>query len=266
MAVARGFGIAGALADEIAVELAIAAESAGYQSFWANDTPSGDGLATLAAVAKRTSTIGLGVGVIPIDRIPAERIAERTHDLNLPEDRLIVGIGSGGLTSGAVAAVESAARLLDAKLTAKVVVGSLGPRMCEVGGRSSDGVLLNWLTPSYLPLLADRARNEAKNAGRQNPWIAAYVRVALAGPAQRRLIEESDRYASYPQYAAHFDRMKVQAIETSSSGTPKEIQAGLNAYPDDADEIVVRAISADETLDAYLELLHAAAPMSIRSR
>jgi hypothetical protein len=43
MAAARGFGVAGALDHRIVAEVAAAAEAAGYASFWANDTPGGDG-------------------------------------------------------------------------------------------------------------------------------------------------------------------------------------------------------------------------------
>ena len=262
MTVPRGFGIAGALDHAIAARLAAAAEAAGYQTFWANDTPGGDGLSSLAAAANEAKRIALGVGVIPIDRVPASRIIERVRELELPEERLILGIGSGGLKAGARAAVERAALELRESLTARIVVGALGPRMCEVGGKAAAGVLLNWLTPDYMPYLAKLTYREAERNGRPRPRIAAYVRAALAGPAVDRLRSECERYASYPQYAAHFARMGVQAIETSVYGDEKAIQRGLAAFPADADEVVVRAIAADESLEAYLALLQAAAPHS----
>src|SRR6185295_17205323 len=108
----RGFGIAGALDIEVAARLAEAAEAAGYASFWANDTPGGDGLASLAAAAKRTTRIKLGVGVIPIDRSPAEQIASHVKELGLPEDRLLLGIGSGGLAKETVEQTAAAAEKL----------------------------------------------------------------------------------------------------------------------------------------------------------
>lgn len=260
MTVPRGFGVAGALDHAIAARLAAEAETAGYQTFWANDTPGGDGLASLAAAAEQAERIALGVGVIPIDRVPAKTIAERVRELGLPDDRLILGIGSGALKAGARAAVEEAARELRDSLKARVVVGALGPRMCEVGGRAADGVLLNWLTPGYLPELVELTRREAARNSRPRPWISAYVRVALDGPAVERLRSESERYASYPQYAAHFERMGVEAIKTSVFGDEAAIQRGLAAYPAETDEVVVRAIAADETYDAYFSLLKAAAP------
>jgi hypothetical protein len=75
-----------------------------------------------------------------------------------------------------------------------------------------------------------------------------------------KLRAEAERYATYPQYAAHFERMGARAIETCVYGNPAQIQSGLQAFPAQTDEVVVRAIAADETLDAYLDVLRAAAP------
>jgi len=260
MAIARGFGIAGAVDHQVAARLAVAAEAAGFATFWANDTPGGDGLGSLAAAAAVTTSIQLGVGVIPIDRQPGDVIARRVIELHLPQDRVILGIGSGGLVHGARDAVRVGALLLRERLSATIVVGALGPRMCEIAGEVADGVLLNWLTPDYMPVLAEITRGAAEQAGRPAPWIGAYVRVALDGPAIDRLEEESARYASYPQYAAHFERMGVPAIGTCAMGNSSQIQFGLNAFAFGADEIVVRAIASAETENAYLELLQAAAP------
>jgi len=54
---ARGFGVAGALDHEIIKELAPAAERSGFATFWANDTPNGDGLASLRAAADGIKSI-----------------------------------------------------------------------------------------------------------------------------------------------------------------------------------------------------------------
>lgn len=257
---ARGFGVAGALDTSIVARLAREAEQAGYATFWANDTPNGDGLVALAAAMKATSTIGLGVGVIPVDRKPADAIAAQVVALELPQDRLTIGIGSGGLRQGALAAVRAAADELRERLSARVVVGALGPRMCELGGEAADGVLLNWLTPTYFPTLARVTKDGARKSSRPQPWLGAYVRVALSGPAEARLAAEAARYERFPAYAAHFQRMGVRALETCVTGEPADIDAGLNAFPPDADEVIVRAIAAEETLDAYLDVLNAGAP------
>jgi alkanesulfonate monooxygenase SsuD/methylene tetrahydromethanopterin reductase-like flavin-dependent oxidoreductase (luciferase family) len=66
MPTTRGLGIAGSLDYRIVEQVASTVEKAGYSSFWANDTPGGEGLASLAAAARVTDIIDLGVGVIPV--------------------------------------------------------------------------------------------------------------------------------------------------------------------------------------------------------
>src|SRR5215204_6193052 len=260
-----GFGVAGALDHAIVAELARAAEKAKFSSFWANDTPNGDGLAALAAAQRQTSSIRLGVGVIPVDRKPATDIAAQIEHLDLDPARLIVGIGSGGLTVGAIDSVRANALELRRVTPATVVVGALGPRMCDVGGEAADGVLLNWLTPAQFEGSATQVRAVAAAAGRSAPYVGAYVRVALDGPAAERVGEEAARYEGYPAYAAHFARMGVRAFETCVVGTRYQIADGLRAYSKSAGEVIVRAIAAEETLDAYLALMVAAAPTGIKS-
>jgi alkanesulfonate monooxygenase SsuD/methylene tetrahydromethanopterin reductase-like flavin-dependent oxidoreductase (luciferase family) len=257
---ARGFGVAGALPAEIVMLLASAAESGGYRTFWVNDTPNGDGLAKLQAAASVTSTIRLGVGVIPLDRQPADVIARRVVELGLPQERLSLGIGSGGPTD-ALKRTGDGAILLQEKLRAEVIIGALGPRMCALAGSHSHGVLLNWLTPAYVEPSAKIVIEAAEQAGRLEPKIYGYVRTALGPDAQAVFLSEAAKYASYPAYAANFERMGTPAEGTAVTGdTPAEIQAGLAKYSTVLDETVVRAITGAETGEAYLELLTAAAP------
>src|SRR5918997_881586 len=122
----RGFGVAGALPHEVIRALAPAAEAAGYHTFWVNDTPHGDGLASLRAAAEVTSQIQLGVGVIPLDRQPADVIARRVNELSLPQQRLVVGIGSGN-QQGGLARVQKGAATLEERLGGPVVGGAPGP-------------------------------------------------------------------------------------------------------------------------------------------
>ena len=255
----RGFGVAGALAADIVRQLAPAAEAAGYATFWTNDTPDGDGLAALREAAAVTERIGLGVGVIPLDRQNPEAIAARIAKLGLPEDRLTVGVGSGA-AGGGLARVREGAIALRGMTGARVVVGALGPRMTELAGEVADGVLLNWLTPSYAEGSVAATRKAAAGAGRPTPLVAGYVRVALGDPARHRLAAEAVRYEGYPAYAAHFARMGAGALATTvTADDPTAIAPALAAYAH-FDETVVRAIAAEDTAAAYLALLHAASP------
>ena len=256
----RGFGVAGALPLDVIRTLAPAAQAAGYQSFWVNDTPQGDGLAALHAAAEATSEIRLGVGVIPLDRQPAETIGRRVVELRLPQDRLIVGIGSGN-RNGGLARVKVGAAILERMLEAPIVVGALGPNMCGFAGSAADGVLLNWLTAECVAPSAAIVDEAAREAGRPRPLITGYVRTVFGPGARDVFAEEAGRYGSYPAYAANFARMGTPAEGTAVIGdTADEIQVGLASFTSVLDETVVRAITGEESVEAYLALLEAAAP------
>lgn len=244
----------------LVAELARAAEAAGYRTFWVNDTPDGDGLAALAVAAGATRTIRLGVGVIPLDRQPPERIADRVVELGIPEERLTLGVGSGGAPGG-VARVETGVAALRERISASIVVGALGPRMCRLAGERADGVLLNWLTPAHARQSAAWVAKAAAAANRVPPRVDGYVRAALGGPAMERLRVEGERYAGIPAYAAHFSRMGVVPIATGAAAAEAEMIADLLApFSAVLDETVVRAVVPEETAEAYRRLLEAAAP------
>ena len=256
----RGFGVAGALPHDIIRTVAAAAEAAGYHTFWVNDTPHGDGLASLRAAAEVTTQIQLGVGVIPLDRQSPEVIAQRIDELGLPQQRLIVGVGSGN-HQGGLARVREGAATLEQRLEAPIVVGALGPNMCALAGRSADGVLLNWLTAEYVAPSAAIVTTAARDASRPRPLILGYVRTVYGSGAREVFAEEAGRYARYPAYAANFVRMGTPAEATAVIGdTPAEIQTGLASFTAELDETVVRAITGEESAEAYIALLEAAAP------
>lgn len=253
----RGIGVAGALDHAVVRKIAPEIERLGYATFWANDTPGGDGLASLSAAASVTSSIRLGVGVIAVDRVPASAILARIDELGLPRERLIAGIGSGGTRKGSLELIRANATTLR-EAGIRVVVGALGPKMVALSGEIADGALLNWLTPVAAARSVDELR--VASAGRTVEAIA-YVRTALADDARAKLESEALRYESFPQYGAHFERMGVRAIDTCVTGpTVAAVQAGLAGFDDIVDEVVARAIVADESAENYLELIRAAAP------
>ena len=255
----RGFGVAAAVDHDVIKEVAREAEQLGYSSFWCNDTPGSDGLAGLAAAASVTERIRLGVGVIPLDRSPAEVIARNVEALSLPVERLLLGVGSGGDRS--VDNVREGVRHLKDLVAAPVIVGALGPRMTRLSGESADGVLFNWQTPETARSSGQICRDGAEAAGRPRPLVMAYVRTALLPQADARLDVEAGRYARVPAYAAHFARMGVSARDTAVSGPDAvALQPQLAAHETALDEMIVRAITADDSAASILELLHACAP------
>jgi hypothetical protein len=101
----------------------------------------------------------------------------------------------------------------------------------------------------------------ARDARRPRPLILGYVRTVFGPGAREVFAEEAGRYGGYLAYAANFARMGTPAEATAVIGdTAAEIQAGLASFASELDETVVRAITGEESADAYLALLEAAAP------
>ncbi|WP_448255617.1 LLM class flavin-dependent oxidoreductase [Microbacterium aurum] len=87
-------GVAGSLGAEKIAQIAPVVEAHGFHALWVNDTPGADSLAGLASAARTTQHLTLATGVVPVACRPAGEIAAALGDL--PRERLVVGIGSGG--------------------------------------------------------------------------------------------------------------------------------------------------------------------------
>jgi alkanesulfonate monooxygenase SsuD/methylene tetrahydromethanopterin reductase-like flavin-dependent oxidoreductase (luciferase family) len=256
----RGFGLAAAVPQDVIVAAAAAVQERGYHSFWLNNPPGADALPPLGAVAARVAALWLGVGVIPLASRGPEEIVRGVRQHDLPLDRIYLGIGSGG-GPGGVERVARGIEVIRSGLDCPLVIGALGPKMCRLAGARGDGVLLNWLTPQFARRATAWVREGAEGAGRPRPRLLAYVRVALGDAALSRLRREAASYEAIPQYAAHFARMGASGLDTAvAGGTAAELQEGLAAWNGVVDEVVVRAITASDTLGDVRALLDAAAP------
>ncbi len=258
----RGIGLAAAVPAEVIRSAALAAQDNGYHSFWLNNPPGGNALGSLGNVAAMAPRIWLGVGVIPLSHGSPTEIAAEVTRSNVPLDRFYLGIGSGS-GSGGVQRVAEGIRGLRSEMDCSIVVAAMGPRMCRLAGREADGVLLNWLTPEWARRSSEWVRAAAEQAGRPVPRLMAYVRVALGDEAIGRLRQEAARYEAIASYAEHFRRMAAPAFGTAVTGaTPEEIQQGLAAWNGVVDEAVVRAITAQDTVEDVLQLATAARLMT----
>ncbi len=254
-----GFAVFAGTSPEVIRASAREAERLGYSSFWVNHPGSTDGLAALALAARETQRIELGIGVIPLHTRGPESIVEGVKASALPPDRLLLGVGSPNPDS--LKRVRAGIAELRRQLSTRLVVAALGPQMCRLAGEVADGVLLNWVTPEYARLSAERVREGAAAARRQPPKIFAYLRVALGPAACDRLQEESNRYAAVPAYGANFARMGLKPIETAiAAESPDAIRKGLAKWRGAVDEIVIRAITAKDTVEEHVALVKAAAP------
>lgn len=251
---AVSLGVAGSLGPDVIARIAPAVENAGFHTLWVNDTPDGDALAALAAAARVTERLHLATGVVPVDRRPADTIAAEVASLDLPIERLTLGIGSGVSKAGALARVRQAVEVLHDAGVPRVVVGALGPKMRRTGAERAEGVLLNWVPPTEV-----RTQADALHAISPAAHVAVYVRAAIVPAARERLDAETARYASFPNYAANFERMGVGAADTTIRDVT-ELSDALEAHTAAADEVVLRAVVPDDTVEAYLDFVRRAAP------
>jgi alkanesulfonate monooxygenase SsuD/methylene tetrahydromethanopterin reductase-like flavin-dependent oxidoreductase (luciferase family) len=235
------------------------AEALGYSSFWVNHPGSFDGLAALAHAAGETKRIALGIGVIPLHTRGPEEIVKGVRATALPLERLLLGVGSPNPKS--LSRVRDGLAVLKSQLKTRVIVAALGPKMCRLAGEIADGVLFNWLTAEHARVSAGWVRDGAAAARRKPPTLFAYVRLALGGKACDKLAEEGGRYAAIPAYGAHFERMGVRPVETCiAAQKAEEIGKALAKWQGAVDEVVLRAITGDDTIEENLALVRAAKP------
>jgi alkanesulfonate monooxygenase SsuD/methylene tetrahydromethanopterin reductase-like flavin-dependent oxidoreductase (luciferase family) len=255
----RGFALFAGTAADIIQASAREAEALGYSSFWVNQPGSIDGLAALALAAGQTRDIELGIGVIPLNTRGPDSIEQGVRQHALPLPRLLLGVGSAN--PGALARVRDAITPLRARLSVRIVAAALGPRMCRLAGELADAVLLNWLTPAHARRSSEWVAAGAAAAGRQRPKLFAYVRLAVGPAAHEKLLAEGARYGAIPAYAASFSRMGVAPVQTAiAARSPDEVPRALEQWEGAVDEVVLRAITAKETLEEHEALLRAAKP------
>ncbi len=251
------FGITAAARRDHA-RLGAEIERLGYGELWANDTRTGDGLATLAAAAPETTRLGLGVGVIALSEQDPGRIAGRVAAAGLPSDRLVIGVGSGASASLRLVrdGVEELRRLLPG---VSIGMAAIGPRMAHLAGEIADVVIANWAVPDRLAWVRTHVKQGATGAGRPEPRFVAYVRTAVGPDAELRLQAEMDRYRGYGgHYARAFDAQPAGLVGVAGAG-PGDVVAGLAAYAAVADTTVVRGLPTDDAVDGWLSVARAAA-------
>lgn len=239
-------GIAAAAGPEVAARLAPVLERHGFHALWVNDTPGADALELLAAAAAVTDRLVLATGVLPVDRRSADDVIAAVDRLALPQKRLLLGIGSGQLRTGALDAVGHAIRRLREGTAARVVVGALGPRMRRLGAAQADGLLLSWLDPQTAARQAVSAHAAAADA-----HVALYVRAAVDPAADARLREETERYAGFAAYAANYARLGL-APQATVIDSAADLGGAVAAYRSAVDEVVLRAITAGDDAAAYV--------------
>lgn len=253
------FGVVGALDRSILRTLAPRIEAAGFRTIWLNDSSEGDSLEGLSVVAEVTSTLKLATGVIPLDRRPAASIAASLRELQLPEDRLVLGIGTG-LPKGGLARVSASIDELRDVTKVPIVIGALGPKIRKLGAEKADGLLLSWLTPNSAAEAMSDLKRDSAAVGRSDVRGVLYTRTAVDPVGLRAMVPESARYQSIPSYAANLERIGAKAIDTTIYEKDVDrLSYRVEQYTQHVDEIVLRAITGETTIDGYLRLIDLAA-------
>jgi len=230
----------------------------GYAGVWANDNPGRSGLASLAALALDAPSLELGLGVAPLATRPAEELVSEVRALDLPRDRLILGVGSG--SSSSLALVREGIATLRRELpSVRLAISALGPRMCTLGGEIADLVLLNWAGPDRTRWSRERIAEGAATGGRAVPTVAAYVRVAVGPNASERLAAERARYAGMSgAYGRLFAGQPDGAVLGFAADDAAAVPAGVAPYREVLDRCVIRGLPANDDLDGWLAVARAA--------
>ncbi|MGI8662447.1 MAG: LLM class flavin-dependent oxidoreductase [Acidimicrobiales bacterium] len=281
------------LGPAYAAELARAAQTLGYSSFWTAETTGPEAFATLAAAGAAAPGIGLGTGVLALQlRTPVVvAMAGATLQALHPEADVLLGIGISspvvtsrwhGVPYGdkPVARTREYVTLVKELLTGetvtfkgdfyevtktrigvrlgdkrpKVVVGALNPAMLRMAGEVADGVLLNYLPASHVAWSAEQIR--AGGAA----TIYAYVHVGVCERADG--IDHARRdlwsYAVVDAYAHSFTRAgygdDVTAIrERQDAGDREGAIAAVSDSFVDAIDIMGDADHVAASVKAYVE-------------
>lgn len=197
------------------LELACHAESLGYTDVWSYEVDGADGFTPLAWLSARTSTVRLGISVVPAFTRPPALLAMSSASVQeLSGGRFVLGLGSSskpvvegwmGLeharpltrvreTLEAVRLALSGERVVYGGETVHVdgfrlgleprpvpvVLGALGPRMHRLAGSAAEGVVLVFNVPERTGELLGDFRAGASDVGRDPAELEVVAKVFVA--------------------------------------------------------------------------------------
>lgn len=256
-----GICVEGSLGPRGLEQLGYEAEQCGYSSVWTNvigyeQHP----VEMMVALARRTTVIDLGVGVIPIDQYRTDELIARLASSELDDPRWILGIGAGQMRRGALDAVTDVIfQLRSASSYLRIGVGAFGPRMLQLAGRLADAVNLNWMTPERLEWAAAQIE---QGAGERTgaPTCYLYHRVAGGPGGASRLRAEMEMYAQYPVHQRHQKEVGDQVLIGMTVDDPAGIAEGLSSYPADCCHVLRPIPENRASVAAWAEVLQRLAP------
>jgi alkanesulfonate monooxygenase SsuD/methylene tetrahydromethanopterin reductase-like flavin-dependent oxidoreductase (luciferase family) len=255
------FGVTAGLPPDGARALAAECERLGYSSLWSNDAPGAAGLKTLAHFAAGSARIDLGVGVLPLDQHPPERIRADIEKFGLDPARIILGVGSGQLRRQLGPMRDAVASLRELLPATRIVVAAMRRRMCLLGGEVADGVILNWMLPDSAAEARSWVHEGAASAVRPAPPVASYVRFAAGPAAVEKVTEEELKYRSIDEGSRrHFEALNAPVGSVGVAVTSRgEAREALRPYQAALDLVIAR-LPAGCDMESMQLAARAAAP------
>lgn len=263
--------------------IARSVEELGLASLWTNEAQGRDALHICHAWAAETSTLEVGIGVIPLwTRSPAQLAMGAATVQDVSNNRLLLGVGvshpatmepwHGAEYRKPVTACREALEIIDQVFTGerttyagdvyrcerftmqisplpkspRTYLAAMGPKMLALAGTHADGVLLNWSDPAEVARARGVIRQAAKQAGRDpdDIDIAAYVRVCVA---QRR----DDAVAALARELTAYGRLQAYAAHFDRQGHGPALKRAAEAKKAGADDHGLAEALGEATLSAF---------------
>jgi probable F420-dependent oxidoreductase len=244
---------------EEAVEIALAAERAGFTRLWVGEMATFDAFALATAIGLRAprlrlcigplaigvrSPVGIALGVASVATLTgaavdvalgasSPAIVSGWHDRPweaLPRQmsesvmvlRALLGGGRGDFDGTRVRT--RGFRLQRPQPEATITVAAFGPAMTRVAARVADTVVLNLVTPAHIATVRELVDAEASRVGRAAPRLAVWVPVAL-DPGSATLQQMAAQIALYlrpPGYGEMFAALGFGTlVDDARRGRPR---------------------------------------------
>jgi alkanesulfonate monooxygenase SsuD/methylene tetrahydromethanopterin reductase-like flavin-dependent oxidoreductase (luciferase family) len=228
----RGFVLPGNLDHSTLGDLAAQVEQSGYEWVWitvigADPSPASLMHAALAA----TSTIQVGLGVIPLDRFTGDDIAREAVALGVTPQRSTFGFGVGQAYSGA-------AQRMQEQLTAfhvrapelSTAVGTYSAGVLRVAGSLGSSLVLNWMTPSRAAWALEQTGSDASSGA---PAAYVYVSAAHGPDAQARIAQSMQAFGTTAHHRRNQQAMDLTRPIGIAAESAADVEAALCGYWED---------------------------------
>jgi hypothetical protein len=231
----RGLVVPGSLDLADIATLASTAQNCGYHSVWLTVVGDEQAPATLLRVAlEATTTIEVGLGVIPLDRFRGEDVARSVLAVPADRARAVVGFGVGRAYAGAADRVrEHVSAFAGHAPGIRTAVGSYGSAVLAAAGALGCSLVLNWMTPQRVAWAVREAGlgSSAASAPGGPAAVYVYLAAALGADAPERIgATLRDFGQRYPYHRRHQAAMSAGGTVGIAAKTPTEVESALAGY------------------------------------